>query len=226
MKIFDRLKSMPGFNTALGVTFAVIAGLLLLGYFSRLLNERGGGQPVDIPVAARDVEMGSIIKREEIARRTIPEKYLVPGSRRRQAEVVGGRALRFIGKGEPFVPSAVAGPGAGTLASRIPAESRAYSIDLSDRPGAGPELRPGDRVDVLTTSGDPPRTTTLLRARLVLQLDGESARADGEEGRRTDAARLTLLVSPAEVEALAQAETVGRLSISLCPLPAPGGAVD
>lgn len=226
MKINDWLKSRPGFNTAIGVMFAVMAGLLLLGYLTRLLNERGGGPPVAIPVAARDIEMGSLVTRDVVASRTIPARYLIPGARRKDAEVVGGRALRFIGKGEPFVPSAVAGPGAGTLAARIPADSRAYSLDLSGYSGAGPELRPGDRVDVLATYIDPPGTTTLLRGRLVLCASGYDSPGEDGDGKKSVVARLTLLVSPAEAELLAQAETVGRLSISLCPLPAPEGPGD
>lgn len=217
MRLIYRLKSRPGLNTALGVMFAIMAGLLLLGYLSRLLQQSDGGPPVDIPVAARDIEMGSLVTREAVSVKSIPVNYMVPGSSRRRAEVVGARALRFIGKGEPFVPSAVAGSGGGTLASRIPADSRAYSIDTSGNPGAGTGLRPGDRVDVLATSGDPPRAATLLRGRLVLQAGGESDPGVDGAGRDSAAARLTLLVTPAEAELLAQAENVGCLSISLCP---------
>ncbi|MBM3957735.1 MAG: Flp pilus assembly protein CpaB [Gemmatimonadetes bacterium] len=222
MKVNFRLGSRPGLNTALGVIFAVMAGLLLLGYLSRALDKRDGGALTEVPVAARDIEMGAVVTSDAVAMRSIPSGYLVPGSRRRRSDVVGARALRFIGRGEPFVPSAVAGAGGGTLSSRIPADARAYCIELPAGTGPGSDLQPGDRVDVLATYGDPPRTSTLLEARPVLQAgSGGNAGTDGRAGS-DGASRLTLLVTPAEAELLAQAETVGRLSISVCPQPPAG----
>lgn len=42
MKLSNYLRTRPGLNTALGIAFATIAGLLLLGYLSTLLKAKRG----------------------------------------------------------------------------------------------------------------------------------------------------------------------------------------
>lgn len=210
------LRRKPGFNSALGVLFAILAGLLLLGYLSHLLRGRDGGPQVSVTVATRDVQPGQAIEPEAIATRRIPKDYVVPGTLQSRDKVSGNRALRFIARGEPFTGSSVSGGGSQTLAAQIPADLRAYCLRLDGNPGAGPELRPGDRVDVLETAGEPPRTGTLLVNRQVLSTGGQGSAGDGES--RSGSGQITILVSPREAEMLAQAECEGQVSVSLCPL--------
>jgi Flp pilus assembly protein CpaB len=215
------LKTRPGLNTALGIAFATLAGLLLLGYLSSLIKAKGGGPLLRVPVARRDIEICEPIRDDMVSFKEIPTGYLVPGTIRKPGDIKGCRALRFIGKGEPFTLSSVYGRKAGsTLASRIPENMRAYSLQPG-RSAAGQELHPGDRVDVLATTGDPPRTRTILRDRVILSA---GRRGPSDEVDETESsARITVLVSPAEVETLAQAECEGEISISLCPLAPPAG---
>lgn len=219
MKLVYRLRTRPGLNTALGIAFATIAGLLLLGYLASMLRSKGGGRLLDIPIARRDIETGELIRDDLVGFEQIPDGYTVPGTIKNPGEIKGGRAARFIGKGEPFTRSSIYGRKTGsTLASRIPDNMRAYSL----QPGhsaAGQELRPGNRVDVLATLGDPPRTRTILRDKVILS-SGRSSTPDGGSEAQT-LERLTILVSPAEAETLAQAECEGEISISLCPLAPP-----
>ncbi len=214
-KIRELLRSRPGLNSAIGVVFAVVTGLLLLGYLSNLAEGRGNGPLLDIPVAAADIQAGEIISGHMISARPVASRYVVPGTVKTRAAINGSRALRFIGRGEPFTRSSLSGPGGeGTLSSRIPADLRAYSLTLARGAGAGP-LSAGDRVDVLATSGEPPQTATLLRERLVMGV--ASSQVDG--GGSTQAPMsVTLLVLPREAEMLAQAECSGEVSVSLCPV--------
>jgi Flp pilus assembly protein CpaB len=223
MKLNNWLRTRPGLNTALGIAFATIAGLLLLGYLSSLLKAKGGGPLIDVPTARRDIEIGELIRDDMIGLKKTPDGYLVPGTIKKTGDIRGGRALRFIGKGEPFTRSSIYGLKAGsTLASRIPENMRAYSLQPG-RSAAGQELRPGDRVDVLATSGDPPRTRTILRDRVILSAGRRSPTDVAQESQAAE--RITVLVSPAEVETLAQAECDGEISISLCPMAPPTGGV-
>jgi len=224
MKLSNVLKSRPGLNTAIGVTFAVIAGLLLLGYVSQLVKGGGGGPLLNIPVAARDIDTGTVVDGSMITTRKVASEYLVPGTIQEREVITGFRALRFIGKGEPFTSSAISGgDGSGTLASRIPPSMRAYSLRLGPLVGAGRDIRPGDHVDVLsTTGGDPPRTATILTDRLVLGAGSMTPAGEGEPSQG-DVVSITLLVSPGEAERLAQSEFEGEISISLCPLAGDGG---
>lgn len=211
-------KLTPGLTAAAGTAFAILAGLLLLGFFAQLAGRKDDGQAMKVHVAARDIPPGVLITREMVSKKDIPEKYVVPGTIKKEKDVIGARALRFIGKGEPFTASCLVGSeGTGSLAARIPADSRAYTLRLDLCSGAGPDIRPGNRVDVLSTSGEPPATRTLLKNRLVLSMTignrTEKAEA-GAEGVES----VTLLVHPTEAELLAQAELSGEISISLCPM--------
>jgi len=219
MKLGNVWRSRPGLNTAIGVAFAVVAGLLLLGYVSQLFGGERGGPLLDIPVATNDIGTGTVIDGSMMTTRKIASEYLVPGTVREHDGIEGSRALRFIGKGEPFTSSSVSGSdGPGTLASRIPPSMRAYSLRLSPLAGSNGDIRPGDHVDVLTTvGGDPPSTATILTNRFILGVS--SIAPDGEvDTSRGNTEAITLLVSPSEAERLAQAEFEGEISISLCPL--------
>lgn len=219
MKLSDQLRTRPGLNTAIGIALATIAALLLLGYLSTLLTAKRGGPLLDVPTARRDIQLGELIRDDMVVLAQIPGRYLVPGTVRDPEDIEGGRALRFIGKGEPFTRSSIYGRKAGsTLASSIPENMRAYSLQPGSE-AAGQELHTGDRVDVLATSGDPPRTRTILRDRLILNAGNSGPPDESQETRGTE--RITVLVSPAEVETLAQAECEGEISISLCPLAPP-----
>jgi len=219
MGIFATLKSRPGLNRAAGVVLAIVAGLMLLGYATRMAKGDPGGRLVLVPTARGDIAMGATITRQMLSGTSIPSGYVVPGALRKVDDIEGSRAIRFIGKGEPITASAIAGgKGAGTLASRIPPDLRAYSVEVTGRSGASQDLRPGDRVDVLSTAGEPPTTATLLTGRLILSTGGP-ADPQGDAGASTGTGSLTLLVSPREAELLAQATSCGEISVSLCPLP-------
>ncbi|MFH1151068.1 MAG: Flp pilus assembly protein CpaB [Actinomycetota bacterium] len=221
MKIATVFRSHPALNTALGVAFAALAVLLMLGYVSRLAGA-SGGREVSVPIASHDIDVGVRVTREMVAVSRVPRRYVVPGSLAGPEKVTGGTAVRFIARGEPFTETSISGAGGGnTLASRIPQEFRAYSLSASRGCTSGPLIRSGDRVDVLVTRGDPPSTSTILRDRLVLTTTG-SSQVDPQESAESPL-RVTLLVSPGEVEVLAQAECEGEISVSLCP-PAPSSS--
>ena len=219
MGIFATLKSRPGLNRAAGIVLAIVAGLMLLGYAARIAKGDRGGELVAVPTARGDIAMGATIAREMLSSASIPSGYVVPGTLRKVDEITGSRAIRFIGKGEPITASSIAGgKGAGTLASRIPPDLRAYSVEVTGGSGGSQDLRPGDRVDVLSTSGEPPSTATLLTGRLILSTGGPAG-SQSNEGGSSASGSLTLLVSPKEAELLAQASSSGEISVSLCPLP-------
>jgi Flp pilus assembly protein CpaB len=217
MSYLQNLKSRPGLSTALGIALAIIAGLMLLGFIARATTAERGGRMVSLPVARSDINMGSPITGSMLAHRHIPTDYIVPGALRDPEEITGSRAVRYIGRGEPITSSSIAGgDGPANLAGRIPADLRAYSIALSRGSSQSADLRPGDRVDVLSTGGEPPRAVTILAGRLILSVGSEEAADDGAS-QGSSAGSLTLLVTPLEAELLAQAASTSEISVSLCP---------
>lgn len=206
----------PGLARAAGIVLAIVAGLMGLGYVSSRVRASGGGAPVDVPVAKRDIVPGTAITSDLVSSIRIPPAYTVPGTLQNTGGIAGSRALRFIGKGEPFTRAAVSGRGDDPLASRLPADLRAYSLTLSQGSCAG-DLRSGDRVDVLATGGEPPRTRTLLRSRMVLS---RGSPAGNESAESRAGSSVTLQITPSEAEALAQAGCEGEISIAVCPMSA------
>lgn len=217
MKSARRYTSRPWVYTAAGIALAVVAGLLLLGYLSRVLSDKRGGPEVEVFLAARDIEAGTLLDEDCVKTVNVPGGYVVPGSVESREMLLGNRSLRFLGKGEPFTEASVSGNDRSrTLASRIPDDHRAYTIITGRISGANPELRPGDRVDVLSTAGDPPVSSTILKGRIVLET-GREGSVDDSRSESRNAGSVTLLVTPGEAEMLAQAECTGEISVSLCP---------
>lgn len=211
------LSGKPAVSYAVGLVFAIIAGLLVLGFLSNVIRGDPGGELIDVPTAGVDIRPGTVVSSRLMASTRVARRYLVPGTILRRASITGARALRFIGRGEPFTSTALARRGSpGALASRIPSDLRAYSLRLGATSAAGADICPGDRVDVLSTSTEVPRTVTLLTGRLVLTV-GEGGERGGEGPETGSPAVLTLLVTPSEAEMLAQAECTGVISVSLCP---------
>ena len=129
--------------------------------------------------------------------------------------------LRAIEKDEAIMAIKVTEPGEDTgLTSRLERGKRAFTIKVDVSSGVSGFLRPGDRVDVYwtgradfgrgETKGD---ITKLIEAGVKLIAIDQSAGGDLDEA--TIARTVTVAISPQQVAALAQAQSTGKLSLSL-----------
>lgn len=129
--------------------------------------------------------------------------------------------LRAVEKDEAILAVKVTEPGEDTgLTSRLEKGQRAFTIKVDVSSGVSGFLRPDDRVDVYWTgrtmlSGgiDNGEVTKLIEAGVkLIAVDQTSGRAQSEA---TIARTVTVSVNPQQVAALAQAQSTGRLSLSL-----------
>lgn len=105
------------------------------------------GRTVSVPVAARDVEMGTVLSDDDVRWRPLPVGVLPDAP---TAEVpVGRTTLVPLVKGEPLLASKLAPDGVGGVAALVPAGARAVGVPMAE---GLPPLRRGDRVDVLGPS--------------------------------------------------------------------------
>ncbi len=129
--------------------------------------------------------------------------------------------LRQIEKDEAIMAMKVTAPGEDTgLTSRLARGTRAFTIKVDVSSGVSGFLRPGDRVDVYWTgrvnigpnanNGD---VTKLIEAGVQLIAIDQSAGGDLDEA--TIARTVTVAISPQQVASLAQAQSTGKLSLSL-----------
>jgi len=130
--------------------------------------------------------------------------------------------LRTMEKDEAVLAVKVTEPGADAgVSSRLTKGMRAFAIRVDVASGVSGFLRPGDKVDIYWTgranvAGQEGRTqdiTTLIEAAIkIIAIDQT---ADADRSAPTIARTVTVEASPHQVAALAQAQSTGKLSLSL-----------
>jgi pilus assembly protein CpaB len=142
----------------LGVATAVVA-------LTALPSGEGGGNEADVDAAVRealqtqpgvvareDIPAGTTLTEDLVAVAEVPAAALVPGTAG-SLDVVVGRVTRYplvageqVGQHRLVVEGEQAGNG---LAFAVPPGMRAMSVSISEVRGAGGNIVPGDRVDVM-----------------------------------------------------------------------------
>jgi len=129
--------------------------------------------------------------------------------------------LRTMEKDEAILAVKVTKPGeeAG-LTSRLERGMRAFAIKVDVASGVSGFLRPGDRVDVYWT-GRADQSLSQSRGEVTkliepgIQLIAIDQNAAGDTDGASIAQTVTVSIKPAQVATLAQAQSTGRLSLSL-----------
>jgi pilus assembly protein CpaB len=139
---------------------------------------------------------------------------LATGGGPKLQSMVGAIVKDAIYQGEPITERKLVRAGNSSfMAVRLPSGMRAVSLPFSAERGAGGFIQPGDRVDVLSTSGGGGAAQIVLQNTLVLAID-----------QRTDAAKtgsgvagsvITLEVPASAVGAVAVARSHGDLTMAL-----------
>jgi len=208
------------FLTVVGVS--LVWALLVAGAFYRLAGGRSGrahAAPTrQVAVATKTLPVGSLVDRASVTLRGVSEELFPAGAFSRVEDVVDRPVIQDIQAGEPLVEArlAVKGSGAG-LGPLIPPGMRAVSVRVNDVVGVAGFVLPGMRVDVLVTgkpgaNGDL-QTQTVLQNIAVLSA-GQTIQSD-PKSQPIVAPVVTLLVSPAEAEALTLANSEGHIQLVL-----------
>lgn len=182
---------------------------------------------VPVFVADRPLKYGETLAEEDVRAVDWPENALPEGAFTADnpifPEGVSERrvVLRTMEKNEPILAVKVTEPGeeAG-LTSRLQRGMRAFAIRVDVASGVSGFLRPGDRVDVYWTGrvdkalgGTRGEVTKLIQP--AIQLIAIDQNAAGDLDGAIIAQTVTVAVAPAQVAKLAQAQSTGRLSLSL-----------
>lgn len=229
MRIVFGLVLMAGLALA---GFAVYMAQNYIGaYESALQQEREKATdavPVqEIFVATRAIEYGEEITDEDIVLMPWPIQALPDGFFDTEKPVNTEDAplrvaLRPIEKNEALMAIKVSEPGADAgLTSRLERGQRAFAIKVDVASGVSGFLRPNDRVDVYWTGrvqgrdinmpdGD---VTKLIETGVKLIAIDQTSQTETTDA--TIARTVTVAASPQQVAALAQAQSTGRLSLSL-----------
>jgi len=199
---------------------AVVAGAasytLVRGYAAELESLRPtAGDTVQVVVADRDLERGSVIDDGSVRVERMPSAFAPPGALRTTGDAIGRTLGSDLAEGEAVTRTRI-GDAGGPVASLVAGGLRAFVVGSGLPSGV---VEPGDRVDVIATFGGPhPYTDTVgsgLEILSIVEQDAGTFQAGGATGPS-----LVLLVSPETAEQLASATAFGQLTVTIAPVDA------
>jgi pilus assembly protein CpaB len=206
---------------------AAIAGsVLLLLYLRRFEEEVSGGAKIQVLVARKQIDPGQLLSDGDdmVVTRGVPQAYVEDRAIRstERPRVVGLRVASRVQAGETLMWTdlAVATDDRRDLSSLVQNGMRALQIRASTNEPSYALIRPGDRVDVISTISEAQEqrvTRVLLQNILVLAVGldmGNDTSAARSHSDRSDQA-LTLSVNLEQAELLSLAAERGRLSVAL-----------
>jgi pilus assembly protein CpaB len=202
--------------------FSLLWAALVTAIFYRVMARPGRPRAAQdekpLVVAVQVLPVGHVIKPESVKLIHMPASLLPKGGFSRTEEVLERAVISPIQPDEPVVEARVAPRGSGLgVSPLIPAGMRAVSVRVNDVVGVAGFVLPGMRVDVLVTGRPPGRedtfTTTVLQNINVLSA-GQTLQVEANKQSITTPV-VTLLVSPAQAEALALANNEGKIQLIL-----------
>lgn len=222
------MRMIFGLVLVLGLGLASFAVYMTKDYLDAQRAARDQIVPtVDVVVASNQLSYGQPITMEDIRVIKWPATSIPEGAFPSLDAIFSKGedefriALRTIEKDEPLMKVKITEPGEDAgVSTRLTKGMRAFAIKVDVASGVSGFLRPGDRVDVYWTGNLPGRASEREREVTKLILSGiklvaVDQTADGERAAPTIARTVTVEASPTEVAALAQAQSTGRLSLSL-----------
>jgi pilus assembly protein CpaB len=230
------MRAVFGLVLIIGVALAGGAVMMAKNYISAYQNElareranRGEVIPTtEVYVANKQLKYGERLTQEAVRKvrwptESIPEgaftslETLFPPANPGDLRVV----LRTVEKDEALLGVKLTKPGQDAgITSQLQRGMRAFAIKVDVSSGVSGFLRPGDHVDVYWTgsvrgSGDRSKQNITRLIEPSIELIAVDQSASSEVNGASIARTVTVTVRPEQVAALAQAQTTGRLSLSL-----------
>jgi len=224
-------------NMLAGAGASIIGGLFIFFYVytSAFVETETGGTPMQVLYAVEEIPLGEPVHAEWVAARDLPSTYVedrhLPASALR--ELIGLPLAQTVHAGECILSTDLSplSDARRTLSGNIPSGLRGMTIQAFSTALFGGLLRPGDRVDVIVTIGDPQilsqgRTAIVLENITVLAV-GQEVHSDGPAQPRTvaeaqdrsvrlgQASNVTLQVTMEQSALLAQSRNQGTIFLAL-----------
>jgi pilus assembly protein CpaB len=201
---FRLARSPLAFWVVVGLLALVTASVVarLVGRADDLAGRYGPLRPV--VVAARPVERGTELAREDLAVREVPSGFLPEGAFGSVGEALGRIPVAPLVAGQVVLGGHLAPDGLSGVAALLPPGTRAVAVPAS---GAQALVRRGDLVDVLATfepsvagGGEP--TLAVATDAMVVDVGTDTA---------------TVAVTPEAARALAFAVSHGTITLAVTP---------
>lgn len=180
---------------------------------------------VDVVVAADDIAYGDVLRRSDLKTVPWPAEFQPDGVFSSIDTLFGIEAegdeperrivLRAVDVNEPITVKKITGFGLDAGVAALLAEGqRAFTIRVDVASGVSGFLNPGDRIDVFWTGRDGRRSVTRLIIE-SMRLIAVDQTADQDRNRPIIARTITVEATPQQAAVLAQAQSTGKLTLSL-----------
>ncbi|MHC4949347.1 MAG: Flp pilus assembly protein CpaB [Planctomycetota bacterium] len=214
---------------AASLSAALLAASLRAGG-TRGLAVQASLEEREILVVTRDLPAMSVVDAKSVAMQKVKADEAPPDALTNVVQVVGQVLISPLVEGQAFRRGHFASDGSNVhLASALPEGARAMSIMLNESSGIASLLYPGSIVDVVASfrlptlrgnRGGDVISATLLQGVQVLAVGPRSIVSERGEGEVPDAnsrrgRMVTLMVDPAQAEALQLAMVYGTVSLAL-----------
>lgn len=226
------MRAVFGLVLVVGMALAGAAVYMIQGYIKQtevlLQNERAfnakAGKLVEVYVFNKALEYGAALSEEDVQLIYWPEKALPPSIFRDPAELFPANApgpryvMRPTEPFEPVLASRLTEPGqlAG-LTAKLGAGKRAFAIRVGVASGVSGFVKPDDFIDIYWTggiAGSEGDVTRLIESSIQI-IAVDNAFNEAQTTGTGDARTVTVAATPEQVARLAQAQSTGRLSMSL-----------
>ena len=201
----------------LGIAFVVAVATtgIFYGLFVGKLDATANPQ-LSIVVAGRDLAPGTPVTSGAVKLAPWSGQSLPKGAFGKVEDVIGQTIFDAVGEGEPLLSARIVGRRGGAGVA-IPAGMRAVSTHVTDSTGVLEMLRAGHKVDVQVLNPKVERVSeaeirTVLQNVSVLSIH---AAPDLASNGGPPLPSVTLLVSPAEADVLALADSTSRVRLAL-----------
>ncbi|MBL3583961.1 Flp pilus assembly protein CpaB [Rhodovulum sulfidophilum] len=215
-----------GLVLLVGLGLAGFAVYMAQGYFNQTKRDLAAARAQQVAletvvVAREPLRYGQQITLADLRPVLWPEESMPDGVFRTKEELFPEgqpqfrTVLRAMEAGEPLLQVKVTDPGADAgITSRLTKGMRAFAIRVDVSSGVSGFLRPGDRVDIYWSGESHSKQFTKL-IEPGIRLIAVDQIAHDDTTRPVIARTVTVEVSPQQVAALAQAQSIGRLSLAL-----------
>src|SRR5436190_98464 len=209
----DRQKKLLLFGAAW------VSALLLTWLFYAKAAAPQQEKMLRVVVAARDMPVGTLLKKTDLKLVNHPEKDVPKGVAFRIIDAEGRVVMVPLSTNEPVLQSKIsATTSVEGVSSTIPAGYRAMSVQITDVSGVAGLIQPGSKVDVLfTRPGSMAEATTSIILQDVKVLSTGRTLQTGQtvDARAPKSPVVTLVLLPAEAQKLELAKNQGKISLSL-----------
>lgn len=208
---------------SLAFTLALVTAMMVFCFLksqgNKSITQKAHADSIAV-TSSQPIEAGEIIKEEVLKMSAFPSSILTSDNVIEKKSITGKVAVEKIEPNRPITNRQVTARDASIgLSYAIPSGMRAVTVAVDSVIGVAGFLKPGYRVDILSTvssSGITTTKTVLQNIKLLAVGEKVSEEKVGPgSGKPEHSQTVTLLVTPTGAQRLALYETKGKLRLSL-----------